>query len=630
MSVWHRKRLNDRVRPIRPSLATGSLVLAVGGLLACGSPWRDRVVGPPVDPAQPDPAQPPDTLMLGEPVTAAAALPAMSGGSLHVTSDDSTAIAGDPDRSALWVVDLGTKSVRARIDCGTGSEPGRIVEDQDGKVHVALRRGGDVMKVDPKTGTVESRRAVCKAPRGLAYDVSTDNLHVVCAGGELVTLKARGGDVERTVKLDDDLRDVVIRGTGLWISRFRSAELLQVDSEGRVQARVKPRTMQGMTIDSSGMRTTASPTTAWRMVGLPSGGVAMLHQRALDNQIMTRGGGYSAGPCMGSGISTPGLTVFNGGSGTPEVGNGMTTVFFPVAVDLAARRDGVAVAMIGPNSGIAPTPASQVQLATQTNPADGCIPPSPVSGSPANPEEQAVSGSYDSKGTLWVQYRNPPRIDGNGVRIALTTTEDRSNTGYSLFHNPTKGLIACVSCHPEGGDDGHVWNFEGIGKRRSQSLRGGIVATAPFHWDGDMSDMSTLMLQVFNGRMGGATTGATDAEKMAGWLDTQPILPKSEAADPSSIERGKALFNDPVVGCASCHSGKRFTNNGSADVGTGKAFQVPSLNGLAHRAPYMHTGCAATLRDRFTPACGGGDKHGKTSQLTSGEIDDLVAYLASL
>ena len=34
-----------------------------------------------------------------------------------------------------------------------------------------------------------------------------------------------------------------------------------------------------------------------------------------------------------------------------------------------------------------------------------------------------------------------------------------------------------MSCHPEGGDDGHVWD-EGIGKRRSQSLRGGILATA--------------------------------------------------------------------------------------------------------------------------------------------------------
>ena len=43
----------------------------------------------------------------------------------------------------------------------------------------------------------------------------------------------------------------------------------------------------------------------------------------------------------------------------------------------------------------------------------------------------------------------------------------------------------------------------------------------------------------------------------------------------------------------------------------------------------MHDGCAATLRDRFNPACGG-DRHGVTAQLISGQIDDLVAYLSSL
>ena len=44
----------------------------------------------------------------------------------------------------------------------------------------------------------------------------------------------------------------------------------------------------------------------------------------------------------------------------------------------------------------------------------------------------------------------------------------------------------------------------------------------------------------------------------------------------------------------------------------------------------MHDGCAATLRDRFNPACGGGDRHGVTSQLSSAQIDDLVAYLQTL
>jgi hypothetical protein len=43
----------------------------------------------------------------------------------------------------------------------------------------------------------------------------------------------------------------------------------------------------------------------------------------------------------------------------------------------------------------------------------------------------------------------------------------------------------------------------------------------------------------------------------------------------------------------------------------------------------MHNGCASTLADRFGP-CGGGDKHGATSQLTKDQTTDLVNYLETL
>jgi len=64
-------------------------------------------------------------------------------------------------------------------------------------------------------------------------------------------------------------------------------------------------------------------------------------------------------------------------------------------------------------------------------------------------------------------------------------------------------------------------------------------------------------------------------------------------------------------------------------VGTGGEFQVPPLLGVGDRAPYLHDGCAPTLRDRFGP-CGGGDEHGHTSHLGPADLDDLVAYLSTL
>ena len=72
-----------------------------------------------------------------------------------------------------------------------------------------------------------------------------------------------------------------------------------------------------------------------------------------------------------------------------------------------------------------------------------------------------------------------------------------------MFHVDAGGGVACASCHPEGGEDGRVWNFTCLGPRRSQSLRGGLSGTEPFHWDGDMPDFSTLVQTVFVGRMSG-------------------------------------------------------------------------------------------------------------------------------
>lgn len=90
------------------------------------------------------------------------------------------------------------------------------------------------------------------------------------------------------------------------------------------------------------------------------------------------------------------------------------------------------------------------------------------------------------------------------------------------------------------------------------------------------------------------------------------------------------MFEDPTVGCADCHAGERLTNNESETVGTGLKLQVPSLLGVGARAPFMHDGCAVDLTSRFGAYCGGGDDHGKTSQLDAAQIADLVAYLESL
>src|SRR4029078_12312524 len=85
------------------------------------------------------------------------------------------------------------------------------------------------------------------------------------------------------------------------------------------------------------------------------------------------------------------------------------------------------------------------------------------------------------------------------------------------------------------------------------------------------------------------------------WIDTQPRVAHAAPADTAAVARGRALFKDASrAACAPCHAGAAFSNNQTVDVGTGGAFQVPSLVGIGSRGPFMHNGCAKTLAGRLT------------------------------
>jgi len=123
---------------------------------------------------------------------------------------------------------------------------------------------------------------------------------------------------------------------------------------------------------------------------------------------------------------------------------------------------------------------------------------------------------------------------------------------------------------------------------------------------------------------------ADQSDALSHWIDLQPSL-QAEAADSGAAERGKELFESEAVRCSQCHAGSHLTNNQTANVGTGADLQVPSLKGVRFRTPLMHDGCAATISERFSNTkCGGGDKHGATSQLSAAQISDLTAYVETL
>lgn len=560
----------------------------------------------------------------GAVVRAERALRPVSGGTLLVLRDQKTAVVADADRDQLFVVDLEGASVSRTITLEAGSEPGRAVEDAAGVVHVALRGSGKLVSLDASRGELLGTRSVCAYPRGVAS--AEGAVHVACAEGKLVTLSTDPSKSEpvRSLTLDRDLRDVVVASDGLWVSLFRSAEVLRLDTTGKILRRTRLPSLQG------GIGESVS-SVAWRMVPGATGGVVVVHQRAFAGEVVASPGGYGSTGAPGGMVSTAITTVSEDG----QAQGTSVALAAPLPVDIAqsavSGRFLLAAAAVehplegsrfGRNLLLRPN-----QLALSTNPSETSV-AGDVQAAPLEvPGGQLVAVAFAGD-TPILQYRDPSSlvVGTHGITLPGESVED---TGSQLFHLETGSGLSCASCHPEGQEDGRTWHFSGFGPRRTQSLRGGLLGTEPFHWDGLETDFTALTGDVMQGRMGGPALDAEQNLALAGYLDVLPAMPAPVASTTPSIERGKELFNDATVGCATCHNGSRYSNDQTVDVGSVDGqMQVPGLVGLWARAPYLHDGCAKTLLDRFT-TCDTG-KHGVVNQLKSDELRALTDYLETL
>jgi mono/diheme cytochrome c family protein len=478
-----------------------------------------------------------------------------------------------------------------------------------------LRGAGAVATVDPDAAAVTARRDVCPLPRGIAWNPSAASLYVVCAGGEFVTLPAEGAAATARLAVDD-LRDVVMHRGAPQVSTFRAASLHRVEPSGARAA-----------VTATLRAPAPTDALAWRVAPVAGGGVITLSQSVRSRTLGAFGG--SAGYYGDVTASVPMMPRVRFTLATGEAGLDARVPDGGLAVDVAAAFDGaslrVAIASPGWSFGQGVAPVREWILAH----GDAWE----VIGAERLPRTfhargQPVAVTYTERRELVVQTRAPGRIV-TPTRELVLYDDEVADEGHDIFHASTASGLACASCHPEGAEDGIAWDFLGTGTRRTPSLRGGILRTAPFHWDGDLRDMTALCDLVFTSRMGGDALRPAQAQRLGLWLDGL-AAPRAPALDGEAVARGEALFRSAETGCATCHAGPMLTDNRSYDVGTGRRFQVPPLVGLAYRAPYMHDGCAATLDDRLTdPSCGGGDRHGRTSQLTPAQRADLVAFLAS-
>ncbi len=466
---------------------------------------------------------------------------------------------------------------------------------------VALRGSGAVAMIDLAKGEVLKRTNICTAPRGVAYDTQLKQVHVACATGELVSLDSSSNAVVRT------LRPIATCATSSFavttFSSPASARRRSWSSTRRARcwnradpavARRQGRLRRQLRRRRSRPRIRARHRPAERRCGRRAS--AFPTARSLTQPArrrLRRGDPCGDGTIVNTTISTVDAdgNVINGSLPSATI-HGAT-----VAVDVATDGNGAfAVASAGTDS-IFFTTATQLEQGPFGCGGEG--------EGEADPGGQPVAVSFWN--SQWVaQTREPAALaliqNGQVTRIELPG-ESVADTGHVL--STTRGQRqhgARVRVPPPRRRRGqshlvlrhHRRAPHADGRRRRP--RHGAPPLGRRH--GRPRHHHARGLREPHGRL---AAGPASHLRLRG-LDPDHPRAALLGAGPGGADRARQeIFFRTDVGCADCHNGGHFTNNRNADVGTGRSVQVPTLTGVATRAPFMHDGCAATLHDRFDP-----------------------------
>lgn len=274
----------------------------------------------------------------------------------------------------------------------------------------------------------------------------------------------------------------------------------------------------------------------------------------------------------------------------------------------------------------------------------------------------------------------PPKVEMEFVSLAAEPLDEQAALGRRLFFNGRdvrmSGGSGCAGCHPEGRDDGHVWHQEeqadekektGIRSlmmhsvelqnaydaflgtpRQTPMLAGRVSANGPYGWKGESPSFKHRALMGFVihrwggwDAPGGADERIKQAEAIVAFARKGLRTPPVDTSPLTKVEEyGKKLFNDPAVGCATCHKPEtEYTDRAVYDLGPlpgakGRfdkeidwKFKTPSLLFIGGTAPYLHDGGVPTLEALIEQ---NGDRMGRTKQLNPDQRAALVAFLKRL
>lgn len=562
---------------------------------------------------------------------------------LAISADGRELVTANTDNGSVSLVDLNGRALLAEVPVG-GSPEGVCYVGDSSRIAVTLWSDDQVAIVDLKRRAVEKRVDVPDEPYGVVASSDGSRIYVTHAYPGLVTeIDPQTGTILRRFDVGDVPKGIALTvdGTRLLVTHYYTGGLSVIDL---ASSRVVEQWV-GAPSDNLARSVTVHPTR-------PLAYIPHIRSRVTRAQS--------------SGSIFPFVTIVDL---TPGAGKRR----LPIAMD---NYNGVAVPADPWEVAVSPDGKRQYTIYGGTDDMnvsdvvlDGYPYLRPVGGLvPLGRNPRGVVVARDGREvyvlnaldfSVRVLATEPVRKVAEIV-VSKNPLGEQALLGKQLFHragNPmsSRRWISCASCHPGGDHDGRTWqNPEG--KRNTPALFG-MARTYPLHWSADRDELqdfehtirgplmqgSGLVVGPIPDPLGPPLAGRSPRlDALAVYCNSLRPLPSPHAAGRNrlteSAERGRILFESKGTGCATCHPAPTYTDGQIHDVGTGAgdatetmgpSYDTPSLIGVYRSAPYLHDGRATALRDVLTTHNPTG-RHGATSHLAPGQVDDLVAFLKSL
>ena len=252
---------------------------------------------------------------------------------------------------------------------------------------------------------------------------------------------------------------------------------------------------------------------------------------------------------------------------------------------------------------------------------------------------QAYVGMYFT-GTIETVSLEKPGKEWPIVALGPQGAETEARRGERLFNDATlsfEGWQSCSTCHPDGRSDGLNWDLtnDGIGTARNTKSLLFSWVTPPLTWTGIFPTIEDCVSYELRTILF-ASRPKEDVSAIVAYLKSLKEIPSPHLQDghlSSAAQRGYKAFQK--AGCGVCHKGEYATAMEEKRVivstlnDENRTFDIPSLREAWRTAPYLHDGRAPSIGDIFTkfnPA----KLHGKPTNLTPQEFEDLVQYVLSL